>query len=322
MGAQTASEIQGRVTDASGKPISGATLTVRMVGWDWSRTYQSNADGFFRLTALTDRRTYWVACDAPNRVTSYFLQTVQSGDRVRKDVVILSLKEFSIHNPSIPLAYNGSLEALSAIDAHNQGVSHFNAQNYEKALAFLNEASLLFSKAMIQAQDPSTRTNFSTSLENIQRLRACALTELGRIDPTRRSDLYSQAEPLLWKALEAHTSDTAIYLYLLEVLKFMKKDGLQVKADSIYINKNPIVSFNRGATAYNEGQFERAARCFQETLILSPDFAEAHYLLGLCEGETGNPDGLKRHLLQYLKLSPTGKNAKNARERLSALIHR
>lgn len=322
LNAETYYEIRGRVTDGSGKPIPGATLTVRMVGWDWSRTYQSNANGFFRLTALTDRRTYWVACDAPNRVTTYFLQTVQGGNCIRKDVQLLSPKEFSQQNPSIPLAYNGSLEALSAIDAYNQGVTFFNAQNYQKAQPFLSQADQLFSAALVQAEDPTTRVNFSTALANSQRLRGCALTELGKIDPTRRSEFYKEAEPLLWKSLEAHTSDTIVYLYLLEILKSRPDDGSRAKADSIYVNQSPVVSFNRGVTAFNAGEFEQAARCFRDTLALAPDFAEAHYLLALCEGEAGNSKELQHHLLEYLKLSPEGKNAETARKRLSTITTR
>ena len=229
---------------------------------------------------------------------------------------MLSPRQFSKQNPSIPLAYNGSLEALSAIDAYNQGVILFDAQNFQEALPFLDEADQLFLKAMAKAEDPATQNNFNASLTSTQRLRGCALMELGRIDPARRSELYDRAEPLLWKTLEASPADTVVYLYLLEVLKVRKDDASLARANSIYVNKSPIVPFNRGVIAFNEGRFEKAAQYFRDTLTISPDYAEAHYLLAVCEGETGHSDGLKRHLLEYLKLSPNGKNAENARSRL------
>ncbi|MDP2875364.1 MAG: tetratricopeptide repeat protein [Holophaga sp.] len=288
-----------------------------MIGTGWNRIYHADSRGFFQLTFLTGTNTYLVTCTAPNRVPKDLLLDVDGAALLMKDIELLTPEEFSAQNPSVPLAYGGMLEALGAIDAHNQGVALFISGSFKEALPFLESAGRQLEKALAQGLAPAVQTDFRARLSGIQRLHGCALAEMGKLDPAKRSLLFAQSEPLLWKALEGNTSDTVVYLHLVEILKARKDTAALAKIDKIYINKSPVVPFNHGVEAFNEGQVEMAAQFFQSTLTLDPRFAEAHYLLARCEWELGRTQASRSHLLEYLKLSPEGENAKKARAMLS-----
>lgn len=80
----------------------------------------------------------------------------------------------------------------------------------------------------------------------------------------------------------------------------------------------PEVLYNQAVELYNKGDFKGAEPILRKTLEVKPDYAEAHFLLGMaCVNLNKIPD-MKKHLNEYLKLAPQGKDAGTAKEMLDA----
>ena len=64
--------------------------------------------------------------------------------------------------------------------------------------------------------------------------------------------------------------------------------------------------------------FSGAEPILRKVLELKPDYAKAHYLLGMTCVNTNKIPDMKKHLAEYLKLDPKGADAATAREMLDA----
>lgn len=59
-----------------------------------------------------------------------------------------------------------------------------------------------------------------------------------------------------------------------------------------------------GTLYYEEGNLEKAAECFRQTLLLDPENALAHFNLGSVLDESGYVDAARQHLRQAVRLNP------------------
>lgn len=136
-----------------------------------------------------------------------------------------------------------------------------------------------------------------------------------------RSELYEKAIEAAKKALEINpNSSKAIKLISVAysnlgdeeaALEYMNKlKGLpdeKLTAEELY---------NIAVVAANQGNDEEAVEYFERTIQHKPDFALAHYQLGLCYFRLNNMEGAKRELEKYLALEPEGENAEMAKNLL------
>jgi protein O-GlcNAc transferase len=80
----------------------------------------------------------------------------------------------------------------------------------------------------------------------------------------------------------------------------------------------PEILYNQAAGLYNKGDFKGAEPLLTKALEAKPDFADAHYLIGMCYVNLNKVADMKKHLHEYLKLEPKGKDASAAKEMLDA----
>jgi len=88
-----------------------------------------------------------------------------------------------------------------------------------------------------------------------------------------------------------------------------------------YIAANPDqpeVLFNRAVDLYNKSDFKAAEPLLLKVVESKPDFARAHYLLGMSCVNLNKIPEMKKHLSEYLKLDPKGADAGTAKEMLDA----
>ena len=313
VGASTlvAAEIRGRVTDAAGQPIAGVSLRVTLLNTELTRDFQANTQGHFRLIGLGTNAHYMVACSAPGRVTGYALVLVSGPDAQTRNLRLLTPDEFSVQNPGLAVVWPGAEADLSGAEAYNEGMGQCNAHHYQEA------AVEQFAKALALAGGKQARAE--GRLADAQRLLGCALAELAGDAGTDRRD---RAEQLLFQALQRKPDDAVVYQYLFDLLQTRKdRDGL-VRLETLYVNRSPVIAFNRGVKAFNGQCLEAAVRRFQEALQLNPALTEAHYLLAVCEEELGAREQARAHFEAYLKAEPEGANAREARTRLARLGNR
>ena len=77
--------------------------------------------------------------------------------------------------------------------------------------------------------------------------------------------------------------------------------------------------YNLGVVEANKGKDGEAARYFEKAEVARPEFALAHYQLGLCYFRLSNGQGAKKELEQYLVLEPHGEYAQTARTLLASI---
>ena len=81
---------------------------------------------------------------------------------------------------------------------------------------------------------------------------------------------------------------------------------------------NPSVLYNQAVDAYNKGDFKASEATLRKVVELKPDYAMAHFLLGMSCVNTNKIPDMKKHLTEYLRLEPKGKEAATAKEMLDA----
>jgi Flp pilus assembly protein TadD len=108
------------------------------------------------------------------------------------------------------------------------------------------------------------------------------------------------------------------------LMEAYRAKGDKVKAaeyEKKYIAANPDqpeVLYNQAVEAYNRNDFKAAEPLLRKVVEGKPDFAKAHYLLGMaCVNLNKIPD-MKKHLSEYLRLEPKGADAGTAKEMLDA----
>lgn len=99
----------------------------------------------------------------------------------------------------------------------------------------------------------------------------------------------------------------------------LKKLGNNDDAESVFklaLNLNPKdseVLFNLGNLYNAENKLEQARNKYLEALQIRPDFAEAHYNVGLVFSKLGDTPKAVSHLEKFLQLSPNARNAETIR---------
>jgi tetratricopeptide (TPR) repeat protein len=82
---------------------------------------------------------------------------------------------------------------------------------------------------------------------------------------------------------------------------------------------NPDAMFNQGVILWNAGKVAEAKKQFEGVVAAKPEHAEAHYQLGMALVNEGNLAGSVAEFETYLKLSPTGPNAAQAKALVAQL---
>ena len=80
----------------------------------------------------------------------------------------------------------------------------------------------------------------------------------------------------------------------------------------------PEFVYNQAVDLYNKNDFKGAEPLLKKVLDGKPDFAKAHYLLGMSYVNLNKIPDMKKHLSEYLRLEPKGSDAATAREMLEA----
>ncbi len=77
--------------------------------------------------------------------------------------------------------------------------------------------------------------------------------------------------------------------------------------------------YNQGAIAWNGNNFPDAQEKFEAAVKAKPEYADAHFMLGKVYINLGKLAEAVTEFETYLKLAPTGPNAKEAQTNFDAL---
>jgi tetratricopeptide (TPR) repeat protein len=288
----------GTVTDSSGAPIDGVTLTITTPSLKIFKTTQkTDAKGKYSVVLQDCTMPYHLTFEKEGFVTASEDKKIPINDQGTLD---MTLKKTSEAAKPAPGAAPGAAPAKSgndqAVEAFNQGAEANNKG--DKATA---EAKFL--EAVQKNPDLPAGWNALTILAYDKKDWAKTLE-------------YGQ------KALDLDPSLTDLYPKMAEAAKASgdKKGAAEWTAKYAEANPDsPDVLYNKGIDAYNKKKMKEAEELLTKAVEAKPDLANAQFWLGMASLNLNHKAKAKEHLEKYLELEPNGKEAGTAKEMLPLL---
>jgi tetratricopeptide (TPR) repeat protein len=123
------------------------------------------------------------------------------------------------------------------------------------------------------------------------------------------------------KSLALEPDNSPLVGMLMEAYRAKGDKAKAAEYEKKYIAANPDqpeILYNQAVERYNKNDFKGAEPLLKKVVEGKPDFAKAHYLLGMAYVNLNKIPDMKKHLSEYLKLDPKGADAATAKEMLEA----
>lgn len=289
-------QLKGKVIDAKGQPVEGATVTIEAV------------DGMGRkFVVKTNKRGEYIQIGlqpGQYKITAQKDALSQSVERkIGLDMVEVDfdLRPGSTADMS-PEDRKKAEARIAAVKGNFEaGVAASNAGNFDEAIAKFNA---------VLADAPK-----------------CAECYTNMAVVYTRKKEYDQAEAMYKKALEITPNNADLYNGLASLYNAQKKFDLAAEASaqaqklsaSAPGGASASSIFNQGVIAWNASKIPEAKKAFQQAVELDPKLADAHYWLGMANLNEGNMADAAKSFEEYLKLAPTGQYAEQAKGVLSQI---
>jgi tetratricopeptide (TPR) repeat protein len=123
------------------------------------------------------------------------------------------------------------------------------------------------------------------------------------------------------KSLALEPDNSSLVGMLMDAYRAKGDKAKAAEYEKKYIAANPDqpeILYNQAVELYNKNDFKGAEPLLKKVVEGKPDFAKAHYLLGMSYVNLNKIPDMKKHLSEYLKLDPKGSDAGTAKEMLEA----
>jgi tetratricopeptide (TPR) repeat protein len=288
--------LQGKVTDAAGKPLEKAVIVIEFTdGINRKYDVKTNKKGEFIQIGLAPGN-YKVTASFEGLGEQAQPVRVRLGDPVKMEfrlgVAAGATKE--------DVAKAAALKAV-----FEQGVALSKEGKYDEAIAKFTEAS-----GMVPG---------------------CydCLYNIGYNHSQKKE--YDQAEAAFLKAIEMKANYVEAYNGLATVYNAQKKFDKALEASSKAAELASAAGpgagsgggvdaeYNQGVIAWNAGKIPEAAEHFQKVIFMKPDHADAHYQLGMAFVNQNKMAEAAPMFEKYLELAPTGQFAATAKAILGSI---
>jgi len=288
-------QLKGKVLDAQKKPIEGATVTIE------------HQDSKTKYTLKTKKGGDYVQIGIP---PGNYLVTAEK-DGLKQSFptrVSLDMTEVNFElKPGSDRAGMSKEEAAKAAArteglkaAFAEGAALSNSGKHDEAIAKFNEV-----------------------LTAVPKCTEC-LVNIGSNYAMKKD--YPQAEAALKKALELDPNSVDAYNLLATVYNDQKKFP-EAQAMSAEASKRASVGggasadtlYNQGVIAWNANDFAKSQEYFAGAVAANPNHAESHFMLGRVFLNLGKLPEAAKEFETYVKIAPTGKNAKEAQTNFDML---
>lgn len=319
LAAQTTGSMQGKVLDSKGKPVPDCKVVVSKVGINWKKDLKVSSEGKFFQVGFAPG-VYDISISAPGFSEIKEQDRIGVGLVLQKDYVLLTPQEAS-KSDGVAIPTNPAAAAeTQGLESFNQAVGFYNERNFSEALPLFEKACQALSDSITQSTDVVAKIELEKKLHAVQRPYSFSLVEVGKANEARRAELFLRAEPMLVKAVEMNPKDQNAIVYMLEITTSKNDaEGIKKYQDALdaILGPRPELAYNQGVELYNAGKLAEAKPFFLKSLEVKADFAEAYYLLAMCEFSENNLKGTKSNLQKYIELAPTGKHAAEVKAMLA-----
>jgi tetratricopeptide (TPR) repeat protein len=282
--------LKGKVTDASGNPVDGATITVTTPNLRLFKvTLKSDKKGEYGTILNDATMPYHLKFEKDGFVPMEVDKKVPVGDVGVVDAKLQSTTQAAAHGAAAAPAAPSPTDQAALM--FNEGVDLLNAGNKPGAEAKFLQAV---------GKNPDLPQGWQ------------ALTTLAYEKKDWAKTLeYGQ------KAVELDPSLTQIYGVLASAAQQSgdKKAAAEWQAKFETANPDtPESLYNKGVEAYNKKKIKDAETLLQKAVEAKPDFALAHFWLGMVSFNLNKKAPAREHLEKYLSLDPNGSEAATAKE--------
>lgn len=289
--AGTQGRVSGKVTDSAGNAIEGVTVTV---------TTPSIKN--FKLFVKTDKKGQYglIVNDATIRYQMRFEKEGYSPIEQEKKFSLseVTIVDQKLLKPSEGGAPGTASSAPAAPSASDQAALAFNA-----GVDLLNSGDKAGAEAKFQeavAKSPDLPQGWQ------------ALTSLAFQKKDWAKTLeYGQ------KATELDPTVSNLYGMMAEAAQMSGNKKLAAEFFKKYEEANPATPeslYNKGIDAYNHKKLKDAEELLTKAVEAKPDFALAHFWLGMTSFTLNKKAESRQHLQRYLELEPNGTEAATAKE--------
>ena len=318
--AQSTGSLQGKVLDSKGKPVPNAKVLVSKVGINWVKELKISAEGkFFQVGFAAG--DYQITVSAPGYVEMKEPEHIGIGIVLQKDYVLLTAGESVKSGKSTATEDPSAMAEAKGLESFNKAVGFYNEKNYTEALPLFESAAKDLTESIAKATEATAKAEMEKKLTTVERPFAYTLMEVAKADETQRTACMAKAEPMLLRAFERNPKDQNAIVYLIDLFT-AKQDVANTKkyqaALDVILGPRPELAYNQGVELYNAGKLAEAKPFLKKAIEIKAEFAEAYYLLAMCEFSEMNLKGTKLNLQKCLELEPTGKHAADIKEKLKA----
>jgi cytochrome c-type biogenesis protein CcmH/NrfG len=291
--------MKGKVVDAQNKPVDGATVTLVQQDTNSKFTLKSKKGEFMQIGLPPG---------------SYVVTVEKDGLKTTANVRV----SLDIAETTITLKPGGSggsmskeeaakaaakMEALKA--AFAEGAALSNAGKFDEAVAKFNQV-----------------------IVEVPKCTECYIN-IGATYAQKKD--YVQSEAAYKKALELDPNSVESYYGLAAIYNDQKKFP-EAQAASAEASKrsgaataagggapNADALYNQGVIAWNANDFPKAQEHFAAAVAANPNHAESHFMLGRTNLNLGKLPEAAKEFEIYVKIAPTGPNAKEAQTNFEML---
>jgi tetratricopeptide (TPR) repeat protein len=346
--------LQGDVKGPDGQGLKGAVIDLTRTDIKGHYTVKSDKKGHWLYTGLP-AGTYDIQCIVDGQ-TMDKVSGVKSGYGDNPPVDFDLQKIAQMKAAQTKAAQTGEMTQEQA-----RGMSKEQKEQYEAALKKNQEAikkNKALNDAYNAAKDAATKaqgdtdkaakvTDYQAAVDNYNKAAAIDANQeaiwaglgdaeygLGQAQTgDDRTKSFDAAIDAYKKVLTINPNEAAIYNQMGNIYGAEKKipeaTEMLTKAAQLDPQMAAKAYYNMGANLVNSGNSDQAIDFFQKAIAADPNYAEAHYQLGIClmgkakvDNKTGKitpPDGTAEQFQKYLELKPDGQFAQSSKDMLASL---
>jgi tetratricopeptide (TPR) repeat protein len=283
--------VRGKVTDAQGKAVEGAKVTIEGQGIARRAETTTNKNGEFLQVGLASGQY---------KVT------------VNKDGVGAQTLPANV-TQGRPVELSFQLSPVS-------GMSNEEKQ----AIAAVQKSVTEAQEAMKAGNTDVAITKFNEVVAKVPTCSECYYN-LGTLHTKKQQ--YDEAEAAFKKAIEIQPNSGDSYTGLANIYNAQKKFDLAADASAKAAQLsggasgggNAEALYNQGVILFNGQKFAEAKTQFEAAVKADPNFAPAYYQLGMASLNVGQIPDAVAALEKYLQLDPNGSKAAEVKTALPAL---